>query len=62
MKNLARKQNTVIDGMVLVPGAGTINHCTLLVMNAYWEPISLIPCEKIKKVQKSFENELPEIQ
>ncbi|KAG9300118.1 hypothetical protein G9A89_000858 [Geosiphon pyriformis] len=27
-----------------------------------WEPISLIPQEKIKEVQKSFENEPPEIQ
>ncbi|KAG9297573.1 hypothetical protein G9A89_007648 [Geosiphon pyriformis] len=27
-----------------------------------WEPISLIPCEEIKEVQKFFENEPPEIQ
>ncbi|KAG9284311.1 hypothetical protein G9A89_007466 [Geosiphon pyriformis] len=27
-----------------------------------WEPISLIPREKLKKVQKSFENKPPEIQ
>ncbi|KAG9299275.1 hypothetical protein G9A89_013923 [Geosiphon pyriformis] len=27
-----------------------------------WEPISLIPREELKEVQKSFENELPEIQ
>ncbi|KAG9284496.1 hypothetical protein G9A89_014100 [Geosiphon pyriformis] len=27
-----------------------------------WEPISLIPREELKKVQKSFESELPEIQ
>ncbi|KAG9297946.1 hypothetical protein G9A89_018774 [Geosiphon pyriformis] len=29
-----RKPNTVIGGMVLVPGAGVTNHCILLVMNA----------------------------
>ncbi|KAG9288523.1 hypothetical protein G9A89_015729 [Geosiphon pyriformis] len=49
-----RKPNTVIGGMVLVPGTGATNH--------YWEPISLIPREEIKEVQKSFENESPEIQ
>ncbi|KAG9298718.1 hypothetical protein G9A89_012786 [Geosiphon pyriformis] len=27
-----------------------------------WEPISLIPREELKEVQKSFESELPEIQ
>ncbi|KAG9301623.1 hypothetical protein G9A89_016693 [Geosiphon pyriformis] len=34
IENLARKQNTVIGGMILVPGAGTINLCISLVMNA----------------------------
>ncbi|KAG9287068.1 hypothetical protein G9A89_023033 [Geosiphon pyriformis] len=29
-----RKPNTVIGGMVLVPGTGATNHCTLLAMNA----------------------------
>ncbi|KAG9294457.1 hypothetical protein G9A89_001962 [Geosiphon pyriformis] len=31
---IARKPNTVIGGMVLVPGAGATNHCILLAMNA----------------------------
>ncbi|KAG9288241.1 hypothetical protein G9A89_021272 [Geosiphon pyriformis] len=48
--------NTAIDGIVFVLDAGAINLCILL------EPISLIPREELKKVQKSFENELPEIQ
>ncbi|KAG9292571.1 hypothetical protein G9A89_006942 [Geosiphon pyriformis] len=34
IENLARKPNTVIGGMFLVPDASTINLCILLVMNA----------------------------
>ncbi|KAG9292143.1 hypothetical protein G9A89_005287 [Geosiphon pyriformis] len=42
--------------------ASTINFCIPLVMNASSEPISLIPREELKKVQKFFENKPPETQ
>ncbi|KAG9301627.1 hypothetical protein G9A89_016697 [Geosiphon pyriformis] len=56
-KNLARKQNTIIDGMVLVPGVGSC-----LIYYKDWEPISLILKEKLKKVQKFFKSEPLKIQ
>ncbi|KAG9292325.1 hypothetical protein G9A89_000799 [Geosiphon pyriformis] len=45
------------------PGKKANDECkSCLIYYKDWKPISLIPREELKKVQKSFENEPPEIQ